>query len=91
MILIIHIVAKPLTELWPRINIIIAAIMVVMLASIILEKLLLLPISYDSFRLLPIKRFSFILSKQITLASTAIPIPNNIAAIPGRVKTPFIR
>ena len=90
-ILIINIVAKPFTELCPRINIMIAAMIVVTLASIMLVKLLLLPILNDSFKLFPINRFSFILSKHITLASTAIPIPSNIAAIPGKVNTPLIR
>ena len=36
-------------------------------------------------------RNSFILSKDITEASTAIPIPNSIAAIPGRVNVPSIK
>ena len=39
----------------------------------------------------PIFNWSFILSKEITLASTAIPIPRSIAAIPGRVNTPSIK
>ena len=91
MILMINMVAKPFTELCPRINIMIAAMIVVTLASMILVKLFLLPISYDSFKFFPIRRFSLILSKQMTLASTAIPIPRSIAAIPGKVNTPLIR
>ena len=59
--------------------------MVVMLASMILVKLLLLPISNESFKFLPISRFSLILSKQITFASTAIPIDRIKPAIPESV------
>lgn len=88
---IIKTVAKPLIELCPKINRIIAAIMVVALASIILVNDSLLPSSKAYSRLLPIFSCSFILSKLITEASTAIPIPKSMAAIPGRVKTPPIR
>ena len=90
-IFIINIVAKPLTLDSPNINKIIATIMVVILASMILVKEFLLPSSVASSKLLPIFKCSFILSKLITLASTAIPIPSSIAAIPGRVNTPSIK
>ena len=89
--LIINIVAKPRIELSPRMNKITAAIIVVMLASTILENEFLLPKSKLLSILLPIKIFSFILSKLIIEASTAIPIPRRRAAMPGNVKTPLIR
>ena len=43
-----------------------------------------------SCRLLPLYNSSLIRENVITLASTAIPIPNTTAAIPGKVKTPPI-
>ena len=90
-ILIINIVAKPFTLDCPRINRIMATIIVVILASKILDNDSLLPIVTAVLRFLPIFNWSFILSKLITEASTAIPIPSSIAAIPGNVKVPSIK
>ena len=90
-ILIINIVAKPLTLDCPNINRITATIIVVILASNILDKDSLLPIATASLSGLPIFNWSFILSKLITEASTAIPIPSSIAAIPGKVNVPSIK
>ena len=90
-IFIINIVANPLTLDCPRINNIIATIIVVILASNILDNDSLLPNVTASFNFFPIFNWSFILSKLITDASTAIPIPRSIAAIPGNVSVPSIK
>jgi len=90
-IFIINIVANPFTELCPKINSITATINVVILASKILERDSSLP-NFTAFSNgTPIFNWSFILSKVIIDASTAIPIPNNMAAIPGNVNVPCIR
>ena len=90
-IFMISIVAKPLIALSPKVNKIIATIMVVTLASIILLSDSLLPIMNALGRGRPFFSSSFTLSKLIIEVSTAIPIPSNIAAMPGSVSTPPIR
>ena len=74
----------------PKMNKIIATNKVVMLASIIVPIEAVLPFLYASLSSFLTLNSSRILVKLITLASTAIPIPSNIAAIPGNVKTPPI-
>ncbi len=61
---------------------------VVTLASIIVLSEFVLPFLNAVSKLTPFLNSSLIRAKLSTLASTAIPIPNNIAAIPGSVKTP---
>ena len=87
-ILIINIVAKPLTLLSPNINNITAAIKVVILASIIETKDPLLPLLNASSKLFLFLNSSFIRSKLNTVESTAIPIPITTAAILGSVNLP---
>ena len=84
----INIVANPLTLLSPKINKIRATTKVVKLPSRIEAKEFLLPFLTALFNLLPFFNSSLILEKLITLESTAIPIPINTAAIPGKVRTP---
>src|SRR5574344_247440 len=87
-IVIISIVANPLTELSPKIYKTIPAIRVVILASIIAPKLFLLPSLYAVNNFFPFNNSSLILSFEIIIESTAIPIPNIEAAIPVNVRTP---
>ena len=81
-------VANPLILLSPKINKMIAAIKVVILASIILFKEPLFPFLQACDKLFPLYNSSLILAKLITVASIAMPMPITIAAIPGSVKTP---
>ena len=87
---IISMVAKPLTDDSPNINNTIATIKVVTLASNIELQDCLFPSLNATFKLLPSSSDSLIRSLVITHESTAIPIPKTNAAIPGSVKTPPI-
>src|SRR5690606_22677450 len=86
----INSVANPLTELVPKTNNTIAAINVVTLASRIAENELAAPALNDSLTERPMRSSSRIRSYVMMLASTAIPTPSMIAAIPGSVRTPPI-
>ena len=88
MIVIINIVAKPLILDSPKINMIMATIKVVKLESRIALKLSFDPSLKAFGKDFPFNNSSLILANVITLESTAIPIPSNNAAIPGRVNTP---
>jgi hypothetical protein len=67
----------------PKKNSIAAAIKVVILQSISAGRALEKPDSIDVLKVLPAFNSSFILSKIITFASTAIPIVSIIPAMPG--------
>ena len=77
--------AKPLIGPVPRSPSTIAAIRVVILPSMIAERALLKPIFTEEATVFPVASSSRILAKMITLASTAIPMPRMIPAIPGKV------
>jgi hypothetical protein len=81
----VRVTAKPLIGPVPNLNKTAAAIKVVILASIIVLIALVKPDSVAALRVFPFFNSSLILSKIITLASTAMPIDSIKPAIPGKV------
>ena len=77
--------ANPFTEPEPLNQRIAAAIRVVTLPSTIADIALWKPFFREVLTLIPVVTSSRTRAKMITLASTAIPIPRIIPAIPGRV------
>ena len=77
--------ANPLTGPLPRNQSTAAAIRVVMFPSRIADMALWKPAFSDACTEVPAESSSFTRAKMMTFASTAIPIPRMIPAIPGRV------
>ena len=81
----INVTAKPLTVAGPTSYRTTPAIRVVICPSIIADNALWKPDSHEILTDLPALISSLILENMITLASTAIPMPSMIPAIPGSV------
>ena len=87
----VSVMAKPLMVPAPKIISTRPAMMVVMLESRIAENARLNPLSTEARTVLPARISSFMRSKMMTLASTAMPMDSTMPAMPGSVScTPGI-